>query len=117
MSNPLTLPGDLRVYLGLDTIDNDRAQLLLQLAHDRMEAIVSPVPDVARGIELAIAARAYTNITSAHAAGLGSANVSFGAQNSTTGLGGLYVSKTERADLRRVSGRTGAFTIDLLPEA
>lgn len=115
MSDPLATPADLGVYLGLSDIDTIRAALLLQLAHDRMELIVSPVPEVARSIELSIAGRAYTNVTSAHQAGIGSAQVSYGSQNSSSGVGGLYVSKTERADLRRMAGRTGAFSIDLLP--
>lgn len=117
MSDPLSTAGDLGVYLGIANIDQDRADFLLQLAHDRMEAIVSPVPDSARGIELAVAARAYNNATSAHQVGIGSAQVSFGSANSSTGIGGLYISKAERADLRRAAGRTGAFSIDLLPES
>lgn len=115
MSEPLSTPGELGVYLGVAEIDVERAAMLLQLAHDRMELIVSPVPSAAQGIELSIAGRAYTNVTSAHQAGIGSAQVSYGSQNSNTGVGGLYISKTERADLRRVAGRTGAFSIDLLP--
>jgi hypothetical protein len=120
MSEPLSLPDDLGVYLGRDDINLDRALLLLQLAHDRLEQIVAPVPvpPAARGIELSVAARAYSNVTSAQQMGIGSAQVSFGAANSSSGVGGLYVSKSERADLRRLAGLTGgAFTIDLLPGA
>lgn len=113
MSAPLATPAELGVYLGT-TVDTDRAALVLQLAHDRCEAYVSPVPDLAKGVELAIAARAYNNVTSAHQMGLGSANVSFGSQNSSTGVGGLYVSRSEKADLRRLAGRTGAFAINML---
>lgn len=116
MSEPLSTPADLGVYLGLDDLSVERAALLLQLAHDRMEQFVSPVPDAARAIELSVAARAYNNVTSAHQMGIGSAQVSYGSQNSSSGIGGLYLSKSERADLRRMAGRTGAFTIDLLPE-
>ncbi|GAB3081023.1 hypothetical protein GCM10027053_51960 [Intrasporangium mesophilum] len=113
MSTPLSTAADLGVYLGVDDIDPARAGLLLQLAHDRLETIVSPLPDTAKSIELAVAGRAYQNVSSAQSMGLGSANISFG---STTGGGGLYLTKAERADLRRLAGRTGAFVIDLLPD-
>lgn len=117
MSDPLSTPADLGVYLGLDTIDDARAGLLLQLAHDRMEQFVFPVPDAAKSIELSVAGRAYNNVTSAHQVGIGSAQVSYGSQGSSTGIGGLYLSKQERADLRRMAGRNGAFSIDLIPGA
>lgn len=115
MSQPLAIPAQLGVYLGRTDLDESRAGLILQLAHDRLEMYVAPVPAAALGIELAVAARAINNVTSAHQAGIGSAQVSYGAPNSSTGIGGLYVSKSEIRDLRRLSGRTGAFSIDLLP--
>lgn len=114
MSTPLATADELGVYLGIDGIDQPRAQMLLQLAHDRCESVVSPVPDAAKGVELAAAGRAYTNVSSARQAGIGSAQISFGAPNATFGIGGLYLSKTEIRDLRRMAGRTGAFSIDLL---
>lgn len=118
MSDPLAVPSELGVYLSRDiTVSDERAALLLQLAHDRCEMHVSPVPSSAKGIELAVAGRAYTNITSANQMVLGSAQVSFGSQNSTFGLGGLYLSKTEVRDLRRAAGRYGAFSVDMVPPA
>lgn len=116
MSTPLSTPADLGVYLGVDDLDDIRATLLLQLSHECLEAIVSPLPDAARSLELAVAARAYTNVTSAQSMGLGSANISFGSARGTTAPGGLYVTKAERADLRRLAGRTGAYIIETLPE-
>lgn len=116
MSDPLAIPDDLGVYLGR-TVDDDRARMFLQLAHDRMEMYVKPVPEEAKGIELSIAARAYTNVTSAHQMSLGSGNVSFGAMNTNMGVGGLYVSKSEQRDLRRLAGRTGAFQVNMAPDA
>jgi hypothetical protein len=115
VSDPLAIPSELGVYLGT-TIDNtdERAILVLQLAHDLCETVVSPIPTLAKGVELAVAARAYNNVTSAHQMSLGSAAVSFGAQNSSTGVGGLYLSRSEKATLRRISGRSGAFSINLL---
>lgn len=114
MSDPLATPTELGTFLGDASIDTDRATLLLQLAHDRCETYVNPVPAAAKGIELAIAGRAYTNVSSARQAGIGSAQVSFGAPAASYGIGGLYVSRSEVRDLRRLAGRTGAFSIDLL---
>ena len=117
MSTPLATPDELGVYLGESISSTDpRAMLLLQLAHDRCETFVSPVPDEAKGIELSVAARAYTNVTSAHQVSLGSGGVSFGAQNSQVGVGGLYVSASEQRDLRRMAGRSGAFSVALLQD-
>lgn len=116
MSTPLATPTELGVYLGQDIATADpRATLILQLAHDLCETIVSPVPTLAKVVELAVAARAHNNVTSAHQMSLGSASVSFGAQNSTMGVGGLYLSKSERATLRRLAGRSGAFSVSMVP--
>lgn len=112
MSAPLATPDELGVYLGT-TVDDDRATLVLQLAHDRCELYVSPVPAAGKGIELSVAARLYNNASSAHQAGIGSAQVSYGAPNSSVGIGGLFLSKSEVRDLRRMAGRTGAFSVDL----
>lgn len=118
MSTPLATPTDLGVYLGQPIpFDDPRGFLLLQLAHDRLEMHVQPVPSAAKGIELAVAARAWSNITSANQMGLGSAQVSYGSQNSTFGLGGLFVSKAEIRDLRLAAGRRGAGSIDMVPPA
>ena len=114
MSTPLATPADLGVYLGT-AVEVARGGMVLQLAHDLCEAFVSPVPPLAQGVELAIAGRAYNNVTSAHQMSMGSANVSFGAQNSTMGVGGLYVSRSEKAILRRMAGRGQAFDVDMIP--
>lgn len=115
MSDPLAIPAELGVHLGRE-IDDTRADLCLRQAHARMELYISPVPsgDAAWSIELSIAARLYNNPTSAHQAGIGSAQTSYGAPNSSVGIGGIFLSKTEIRDLRRLAGRTGAFTVDLL---
>lgn len=117
MSNPVAVPTDLELYLGLDagTIDTARATLVLQLAHDLCESVVSPVPTLAKGVELGIASRVYANATSAHQMSLGSAAVSFGSQNSSMGIGGLYLSRADKITLRRLAGRGSAFTADVLP--
>lgn len=114
MSTPLATTAELGTYLG-QTVDDARASLVLQLSHDLCESVVSPVPPLAKSVELSVSARAYTNVTSAHQMSLGSASVSFGSQNSSMGVGGLYLSKSEKATLRRLAGRAGAFGVDLLP--
>lgn len=113
MSTPLATPAELGVFLG-ESIDQARATLILQLAHDLCEMVVSPVPPEAKGVEIAVAGRAYANVTSAHQMGMGAAQISFGAQNSTTGVGGLYLSRQDEKNLRRAAGRRGAFSVDLL---
>jgi hypothetical protein len=116
VSTPLATPDELGVYLGTTIAEDDpRGILILQLAHDLCESVVSPVPALGKSVEIAVAVRAYNNATSAHQMSLGSAAVSFGAQNSSVGVGGLYLSKSDRATLRRLAGRTGAFAVDLLP--
>jgi hypothetical protein len=113
MSDPVASTTDLDTYLGLDgDIDEAKATLLLQLAHDKCEAIVSPVPDAARGVELDVAARAYMNPTNV-------VTNDAGPYGSSTVMGGLWLTKANIADLRRMaptdSGSSGAFTIDPTP--
>lgn len=115
MSAPIVDPTELATFLGVDAVDNDRAVMLLGDAQDLCESILTPLPATAAGIVRRVAARAYTNVTSAHQMGIGSANISYGAQNSSTGVGGMYLSRSDKADLRRLAGGGGAFSIDLLP--
>jgi len=115
MSTPIAYPDELGVYLALADIDLERATLLIALVQGEAESIVSPLPAAAKGRILAAAGRAYTNITSAHQAGIGSAQISYGAPNAASGVGGLYLSKSDIAAIRRMAGRTGAFTIDPTP--
>lgn len=116
MSQSITTASELDTYLQLaGTIDTARANLLLDLAYDKCVSFVNPVPAGAKGVMLEVAGRAYTNVTSAHQMSMGSASTSFGAQNSSTGVGGLYLSKSNIAELRRLAGSGGAFTIDPTP--
>ena len=111
----IVTPKDLALWLDRTGIDDLRAALMLQAAIDLCASIVSPLPVTARGVVLGVAARAFTNVTSAHQMGLGSGQVSFGAQNSSMGVGGLYLSRSDIATLRRLAGSGGAFTIDMTP--
>ena len=116
MSAPIALPAELGVYLGDDAIDLARAELILAQAQLLCETIVSPIPDTAAPIVLGVAARAYNNVTSAHQLSLGTAHVTYGTQNTSMGVGGMYLSKFDTRTLRRLAGRSGAFSIDMLPD-
>lgn len=115
MSDPICDPTDLATYLNIVDIDNDRAILLLADAQALCESILTPLPAAAAPIVRRIAARGYTNITSAHSVGLGTGNITYGAPNAYIGLGGIYLSQTDQRDLRRLAGGGGAFSIDTIP--
>jgi hypothetical protein len=98
------------------TIDTARATQILALSQSLCESIISPITVAALPVVLAVAARAFTNVTSAHQASIGTGSVSYGSQGSQMGIGGLYLSRSDKATLRRLNGRSGAFSIDLLPK-
>jgi hypothetical protein len=109
MSDPLVSPTDLGVYLGLGTIDVPRAAMLLEDAQNLCEVIVSPLPAAATSVIKSAATRAYTNPT-------GATGESTGPYNVQRPSGGVYLTKAERRTLRNLAGRSGAFSIDLLPK-
>lgn len=100
---------DLGLFLGLPEIDGNRADLLIEQATALALGLVSPLPDGASAVILAVAGRAYTNPTSASYQTIGPMSVQ------TTQPGGLYLSKADRAALKSMSGRGGAFTVDPTP--
>lgn len=114
VSDLVATPEDLALLLGREDVDSVRATLILRLAQTKCERYVSPLPASAQDIVLAVAVRAYANVNSATQAGLGSAYMTL-AQTGQGGAGGLYVSKAERRELRLVAGRSGVFSVDMLP--
>lgn len=113
MGAPVATSADLATYL--DTaVDDPRMTALLEYAQDRLEAIKTPCPVAAKGIVVAIAARAYSNPSSATQLGIGTGHVGL-ATTALGGIGGLYVSKDERASYRSMTGGTGAFSVDTMP--
>jgi hypothetical protein len=117
VSDPIATPSDLGVYLKT-TVDTEQATAFLEAAQQRCEAVISPLPATAKWVVVGVAARGYNNPTSAHQAGIGSAQVSYGAPNSSVGIGGMFLSKEDVKTLRRLGGRTGTFTVDMLgPDA
>jgi hypothetical protein len=76
--------------------------------------VLFPLPANAAGIVMRVAARGITNVNSAQSMGLGSAQISYG--SGAYGVGGMYLSKMDKADLRRLGGLGGGmFTIDVMP--
>jgi hypothetical protein len=102
----LATPGDLETYLGVP-VDEDRAVQLIELAFGLVQQMVDPVPDAAATVVLSAVARAYSNPT-------GVTTEMVGPYQSTRPSAGIYLTKSERATLRRMAGRSGAFSIDLL---
>lgn len=117
MSAPIATPADLGTYLELPpgTIDTVRATQSLLLAQDLCETIWSSLGATALGTVLAVAARQFTNVTSAHQLSLGTGHVTYGSQNTSMGVGGLYLSKSDKTTLRRLAGRGGAFSVSTMP--
>jgi len=102
-------PADLGTYLGV-TVDDARAQKLIDLATALCQSIVNPLPDGAEAVVLDVVARAYSNPTNAPQQSAGPFSVSFGAVG-----GGLWLTRQNKATLRRLAGSGGAFTIDTMP--
>jgi hypothetical protein len=119
MTAPIAVPSDLGVYLTGDAagVDSERAAQILGLAQSLCETITSPLTSAALPVILGVAARAYSNVTSAATVGLGTAHIGYGTTGGSLGVGGLYLSRSDKSTLRRLAGRSGAFSIDLLPGA
>jgi len=107
-TSPLAAPADLASFLGSD-VDEARATLLLRLAQDRCEEILSPLPEAALGIVLSAAARGYANPQGVSSEGIGPFNVQ-------RPWAGVYLTKSERVSLKRLSSNGGAFTVDPTPK-
>lgn len=111
---PLATSTDLASYLD-EAVNDPRMTNMLTLAQNLVEVYVSNPPAAAKGIVLAVAARAYSNPAQAHSIAMHSTSMQFG---SPTGMptGGLYLTRTELRALLRMSGSTGAFSISRLPQ-
>jgi hypothetical protein len=103
------MPADLGTYLGT-TVDEDRAQLLIDSAVQLCESIVAPLPTGADAVVLDVATRAYSNPANATQQAAGPFSANFGPVG-----GGLWLTRQNKAALRRLAGSGGAFTIDTMP--
>jgi hypothetical protein len=109
MSTPVATADELETFLGMPagTIDTARATLLLEKAQQKCERIIKPCPSEASDIVLEVAGRAYNNVAGSTQMSLGSASTSL--------PGGLYLSKSNKAELRLIAGRGSAFSADTMP--
>jgi hypothetical protein len=101
----------LGLYLGLDAIDGSRADLLIQQAVALCLSVVKPLPDEATAVVLSVAGRAYVNPQQVSYEAIGPMSV-----QRPSGSGGLYLTKSDKAALKSLAGRGGAFTVDPTPE-
>lgn len=113
MTDPLITSDDLAVYLKDPSIDEDRADMMISDAQILCESIVSPLPETAVPVVRRVAARAYVTATSSRAKQIADAGSPFGSMPG--GIGGVRLYAEDVADLRRLNGGGGAFSIDLLP--
>lgn len=115
MSSPIADPSDLAVFLGRTDVDEQRAAALLEAAQNEAEDVVSPLPDDVKWLVVEVAARAYTSPVGSGDLMLGSGRIATYGQS--TGQTGIYLRRGEKARLRRAAGRTGAFQINMAPDA
>ncbi|MGW7327483.1 hypothetical protein ACWGIU_02410 [Streptomyces sp. NPDC054840] len=101
----------LALYLGLEEISGDRADLLIEQAVALAQSVVKPLPDEATAVVLSVAGRAYVNPQQVSYETIGPMSV-----QRPTGSGGLYLTKADKAALKSLAGRGGAFTVDPTPE-
>jgi hypothetical protein len=100
----------LGLYLGMDEIQGDRADLLIEQAVALCQSVVKPLPDDATAVVLSVAGRAYVNPQQVSYETIGPMSV-----QRPTGSGGLYLTKADKAALKSLAGRGGAFTVDPTP--
>jgi hypothetical protein len=98
------------LYLDLSgTINAERANFIIGLVMDDAASVVDPVPDAAKGLVITAAARIYGNPQGLSAESVGP----FSANYQTPAA---YLTRRERARLRRLAGRlSGAYTVDPTP--
>ncbi|HTE57094.1 MAG TPA: hypothetical protein VK698_39845 [Kofleriaceae bacterium] len=101
---------DLGLYLGLEEISGERADLLIAQAVSLCLSVVKPLPDEATAVVLSVAARAYVNPQQVSYETIGPMSV-----QRPSGSGGLYLTKADKAALKALAGRGGAFTVDPTP--
>lgn len=101
---------DLGLYLGLDTVEGARADLLIRQAINLCLSVVAPLPDAATAVVLSASARAYTNPQGTTYETVGPMSV-----QRPSSSGGLYLTKAEKSALKSMAGRGGAFTVDPTP--
>ena len=97
---------DLGLYLGAE-VREDRATYLIAQATSLCESIISPLPAGADAVVLDVAARAYSNPGNVSSQNVGPYSTSYGGA-----AGGLWLTRQNKATLRRLAGGSSAFGID-----
>jgi hypothetical protein len=112
MSDPIVDSSELGTYLGIADVSSalDRLSLVIGYAQTLCESVVSPLPVGAEVVVVDVVTRAFTNPGNARSQGTGPYSVNWGAV-----AGGLWLTRQNKATLRRLGGGGGAFTIDTLP--
>lgn len=101
----------LGLFLDLEEINGERADLLIEQAVALCESVVKPLPDRATAVVLSAAGRAYVNPQSVSYETIGPMSV-----QRPQGSGGLYLTKADKTALKSLAGRGGAFTVDPTPD-
>ncbi len=110
MTDPLVNATDIGTYLNDVSIQVPRAEMMILDAQILCESVVNPLPDTAAPIVKRIAARAYVSTTTNRNQQLAAGGSPIGGMG-----GGVWLSHTDIADLRRLAGGGGAFMVDTLP--
>lgn len=97
---------DLGLYLGAE-VNEPRATYLISQATALCESIIKPLPDGSDAVVLDVAARAYSNPGNVSSQNVGPYSTSYGAA-----AGGLWLTRQNKATLRRLAGGSSAFGID-----
>ena len=113
MTAPLVYPDDLGTYLNDPNINTDRATEMIADAQTLCETILTPLPATAAVVVKRVAARGYVTTTTTRAAQIQGAGSPF-AGGVAPVTGGVFLTRLDKADLRRMAGGGGAFSIDLL---
>lgn len=106
--SPIVTPDDLGVYLAVQSIDEVRAAKLIDWAQALCESVITPLPTGAEPVVLDVTARAYSNPTSVTQQSVLSASASYGAV-----AGGMWLTRENKAALRRLAGASSVFTFDM----
>lgn len=118
MSTPTVMPSDLETFLGMavGTIDANRAAACLQDAQNLCESIVFPLPSTANVVVKIVAARGYVNPQGMQSETVGPYRTEWGTSTGTGAASlGPYLTRGDKATLRRLAGGSSAFSIETLP--
>jgi hypothetical protein len=113
MSDLIVSADDLGVYLSSQGLSSSnfntaRATQLLIWAQQLCETEVSPLPTGAEPIVIDVAQRMYTNPTNVTQQSVLNASASYGGVR-----GGIWLTKANKAALRRLSGKANVWEVDM----